>query len=79
VAKSKLPLDTKNQKPSYIQAPFTMFSLWVCSHKKGSMPSNDVIYHMAADIYASGHTTLKEAAQYAVKLAGLVDQELAKK
>lgn len=34
---------------------------------------------MAADIYASGHTTIKQAAEYAVKLADLVDQELAGK
>lgn len=43
------------------------------------MPSKETIYHMAADIYASGHTTIKQAAEYAVKLADLVDQELAGK
>lgn len=39
------------------------------------MPKAETIYHMAADIYASGHTTNKEAAEYAVKLADLVEQE----
>ena len=43
------------------------------------MPTKETVYHMAADIYASGHTTIKQAAEYAVKLADLVDQELAGK
>jgi len=43
------------------------------------VPKIEILYLMAANIYASGHTTIKDAAGYAVKLAGHVDNELAKK
>ena len=42
------------------------------------MPSKETIYHIAADIYASGHMAIKDAVEYAVKLADLVNQELAR-